>query len=521
MKRQYFTAELKADIIFSETSATAGNHSSLSYLPGSAFLGFCASKLYDTFYKLGVSYHVFHNGAVRFSNAYPVSGDGCTTIPVPLSWHVEKGEKSNEKRELLTNNINNLLCISTEKLAKWKAEGKQPKQLREGYFSYTGFFELPKTEFRMKTAIDRSTGGRAVESQLFGYESLETGSLWYFFIDFDDAVSKDIQQQISNILSSVPIRIGKSRTAEYGVLEVTEKNHYNEAFYTPADSDGFVTFYCFSDIALKNRDTGAPTLHPDSAHFGLSGNTHFSPAKSFIRTRAYSPFNNKRKTNDLERHVICKGSVITFDCKEKFDIARVMEIQKSLEGGVGLYLHDGLGMVFTNPDFLLNDKFAPTKSVAYIAHLNQTPTTLPPSPLKNWIDQQVTKKDVEKKAIEYAEMWSSRLAIEMAKMRSRTPGKSQWAQLRGIAIRSKNIEDITKALFESDRALCTKGISCEKWRQKFNYEGTWKSFTDFLQDPVLSEAQNFADKPSQLSFAKKVLYLLGEKVAHKMNQEGL
>ena len=79
-----FIVTLESDAVISETSATAGVHSTLDYLPGAALLGACAASLYDSLAP-EESFLVFHSGRVRFGNAYPLAENGAPAIPVPAA----------------------------------------------------------------------------------------------------------------------------------------------------------------------------------------------------------------------------------------------------------------------------------------------------------------------------------------------------------------------------------------------------------------------------------------------------
>ena len=55
---------------FSARAATEGDHQTLNYIPGAALLGWAAARLYD---DMEDPFCVFHSGAVRFSNALPLT----------------------------------------------------------------------------------------------------------------------------------------------------------------------------------------------------------------------------------------------------------------------------------------------------------------------------------------------------------------------------------------------------------------------------------------------------------------
>lgn len=513
MKNSLFKAILRSDVVVSEESATTGGHACLSFLPGACFLGSVASKLYSRLN--GKSFDVFHSGAVRFGNAYPADEEGMPTFPIPLSWHVPKGEKAYDGSKLLQDKIFNLSRLSSETEGNWKDNAVQPKQIREGFFTEEGTFVNPSTCYHLKTAIERSAGGRAAESQLFGYESLDAGGIWYFSVDFDDNVSHDIQVLVENSLTKSPIRVGRSRSAEYGLVEVQKIDgsalSYNAVEGNPA------LFYCLSDAALRDPETGGPTLIPVASHFCLDGTAKLMPEKSFIRTRTYAPFNGRRRANDLERQVICKGSVIAFQVGEMTS-KDLEEIQKKLSRGVGVYRHDGLGKVLLNPRFLSSEKFSPAVPPAGLKReLEIVPQ--PSNTLLEWMDSKIKERKSEQKAIQLVGMWVESVAPEIIKGKKDAPGKSQWSQLRDIAVRCGTLEEVREKLFTSEKALCNAGVSKSKWAAEFlclreNGKKERMTFKGFLENVVL--AQCAADP----ALTRKVLYLLGNRMPQKLNQRG-
>jgi len=520
MKSLHFNVVLDMDVVISERSATTGGHSSLSYLPGACFLGACAVRLYT---KLGTkAFDVFHSGAVRFGNAYPIDDEGYPTLPIPLSWHYPKGSASHEGTILLTDNVFNLVHLSSENESKWKKDNVQPKQMREGFFSDTGTIRMPTSSYRLKTAIDRTKGGRAKESQLFGYESLDAGSNWYFSIDFDDEVSPRVLEDISEALTKGHIRIGRSKSAEYGSVDITaaEKPPYR---LRPGMEDG-VFIYCLSDIALRDPLTGAPTLTPLPTHFGLKEDAQLSREETFIRTRSYTPFNSKRKAHDFERQVVCMGSVIAFRTSSELTQEPLEELQDALDSGIGMYKHDGLGKVLVNPSFLSTEHFepAPKTALSQIIEVKAEQVAEVQSDqemLLGWLDSRMILKEIERESLEMVEQWLKVLVPGVRRQKRIAPGKSQWGQLRDVAIRSTSIGDIETALFNEDKGLCTSGISKDAWKTEFYYDNGYISFALFLENVVLKTAKDKDHPGHEYRLLQRVIYLLGNQMPQKLSQE--
>lgn len=523
MNRQYFTVELQSDIVFSETAATVGGHSSLNFIPGASFYGFAASSLYDFFIKAGISYDIFHSGKVRFSNAYPLTNDDAPMLPVPLSWHVLKGEAAHKGGSLVPENIHNLVCVSEETFKRWEYAGSQPQQMREGYFSACGRFSIPPMSYRMKTAIDRTKRGRPGDEQLFGYEGLRAGIKWYFSIDADRSLSGDAREKLYGVVCGKSVRIGKSRTAEYGNVKIRrigdEKINF-DALFPSGLSDGTIFIYCLSDIALRAAGSGCPTLIPSPEEFGLKNENAFLPHLSYIRTRTYTPFNGYRKAHDLERYVISKGSVIAFRLgKGTLSEETLKEVIDKVRSGVGIYRYEGLGRVLVNPQFLLTEHFIPQPWEK--SEEKESDSPIPDDILGSWVHDQKYKRDLAKDAVAFAGIWVKDLSEGMRRARRGYPSRTQWGRLREIAASSASLSEVRQRLFEGQNALCTTGVSKEKWAMKFLCEGSAISFREYLDSKVVRTALTMPTEDEQLAFLKRALHLIGEQLPHVMNQGGI
>lgn len=122
MKELYFKAELLDDIVLSQRTATAGDHKSLDYIPGSAFLGAMAGRFYSAFGS-DKAWDIFNSSKVCFCNAYPMMNDKRST-PMPLSFHSEKVPSKGKENEVL----NFVLNKGDEKI--------QYRQNRSGYVDF-------------------------------------------------------------------------------------------------------------------------------------------------------------------------------------------------------------------------------------------------------------------------------------------------------------------------------------------------------------------------------------------------
>ena len=511
-----FIATMESDVIISETSTTAGTHSSLDYIPGACFLGACAAKIYGSLSQ-DEAFAIFHSGKVRFGNAYPLSASGIPSLPVPAAWHYFKGESFLEEGKLNVLGIKNLLHTSGATYEKWAASGRQPKQMRDGYATPDGAIIGKSSEYRLKTAIDRK-GKRAAEGQLFGYESLNPGSRWWFSIDIDGDIPKNICEDISSALIG-RIRVGRSRTAENGIVKVDFAENVVFAPALAASENHQIHIYCVSDIALRDSINGTPVTVPAKEHFQLPDGVRLAADRSFIRTRRYAPFNGKRKANDLERQVICKGSVSTFakDDGSVFTEIEISAIRQKLIAGVGMYRHDGLGKVLVNPTFIMSETVALQETVP-VAQLPEQPPTEQPDSTRSLIDwltrgssAQSDDADISKQVEEWANLLVKNIS-NLNRMGSAFPGNSQWGAVRSIAsLMQTTREMLVDKLFGENIGLCVHGVSRIQWEQEFKYDHKWISFAEFLRTVVVAQYNDHEQ-------TRKALYLLAERVPKKLNQ---
>lgn len=510
MRHLHFTVTLLEDVIFSEKTASTGSHATLDHLPGAAFLGYCAGKLYAPLKD--EAYTVFHSGQVRFNNAYPLTECDNPTIPVPLCWHLAKGKSIDFHGDQLVN----LIHTTDQTFDQWEKGGIQQKQIRTGFFAENNNYLTPDRRFCLKTAIDRKKLGRSADSQLFGYESLVAGSRWYFCIDLDSTVSSSIDEKICSVFADKTFCIGHSRTAEYGLVKVEMVENGSVSFEAGSSDCNVLLVYALSDLALRNTQTGVPTLIPESKHFSLPDDATFLPEKSYLRNRYYAPFNSYRRSFDLERQVIAKGSVLAFRRNESFTDTELTACRTVVAGGVGSYRYDGLGKVLVQPKFLDKDypaTLARLKSKEVRAAANSQGTIL----LKGWLCAKTQQLAEEQQAIATVALWIEAL-VDKNLSKEELPNNAQWGQLRNIALNVTDETSLCETLFHSDSndpsqsiGFCYHGVSEKQWKKTFIFNNQRISYRDFLETEVIGTVTNFATTCSRL-------YLLANRLPRRVNQ---
>ena len=326
-QRQRFRLDLEQDAIFSLTAASAGGHRSLDHIPGAVLRG-VVGQHYVSFGD--DAWEVFHSGAVCFGNAYPLSPDGHPTLPVPLSWRADKtGTPSVD-------------------LAKAEANAETREDIRGAFVDRTGLLVKTQLRYRQKTALDRTGHGRPRQGALFGYASLARGQSFWFDLTFSRDVSADLRQRIIRSLTEAPVRLGRSRGAEYGRARVALLPAPPPPWPLNETIGKHVSVYLAADLAPPFLEGAGP----DAALFGLPKQWSLVAERSFLRTRAYAPFNGAWSLFDQDRQVWEKGGVVTFAVDDG-DRPRLSELlttaRRASAAGVGLFRAEGLGQVLIEP----------------------------------------------------------------------------------------------------------------------------------------------------------------------------
>lgn len=463
---------LLEDCAFSERGASEGGHRGLDYVPGGALLGAVASRLYESLSRKEALL-LFHSGKVRFGNGFPIALDGKRAWPVPLAWHHAKGSDPAENGQLVPGRL------TETKPGEEGRDGVQPVQMRRGYVSLSGDWVRPGTAFRMKTAIDPGTG-RAREAALFGYESLPAGTRLRAWVGADDDVPEEMIERLRDALSSGPLLIGKSRSAEYGRVEVSVVEE-SPIEHGPIAEDE-VTLWLLSDLAAMDPH-GQPTLFPRPEWLGLPEGDLLT-GRSFIRVRRYSPWNAHRGGPDLERQVICQGSVLRFGLKGDL----TDEHLRRISAGLGAHREAGLGYVWLNPPILMS---APPKFIAPSGRAGQTagPRSKTDTPLIRWLENQAeaeeSRLDLGKKARGLAEEYwkilrSARRLKGLDEKVPIGPSASQWGSVMAQAKARGN--DLSDALFGAQAGVCKP--TAPGWQDEFfdaQIQQT-KKFADWIRN---------------------------------------
>ena len=456
MKTIYFKCKLLTDIVLNQRAATEGNQESLDFIPGNNFLGIAAAKLYHEL-SPSESLQAFHSGKIRFGDAHPEK-DGKRALRIPASFYKSK-----------LGNMNDGLYISHEVADPDDQMYKdfQPKQCRTGFYVFNnGTMEEIQTEksFAIKSAYDREKR-RSKDQMMYGYESLVAGSSWLFDVTIDDDVDIQLVEKIKASLTGKK-RVGRSRTAQYGLVEISE----NECIASASAYTMNGNLFIYADARLIFLDEyGLPAFQPTAEQLGFNGGA-IDWAKSQIRTFQYAPWNYKRQTREADRCGIEKGSVFVVIPGDK----EQSTVQES-ERWIGNYQNEGFGRVMINPDFLLAETNSNGRAKYRVSGKNQGDESVKTSTinsegnellkfLENRKEQKISEQNIQKKVNDFVAQ-NKHLFIGDS-------FASQWGAIRSIAMRYKTQNEIMLQLFEKKTidnkpdAYLTHGVAKDKWDER-------------------------------------------------------
>lgn len=424
--------ELHSDVIQTAEASSLGVHRCLEYIKGSTLLGAAADRAYEA---LGDhSYTAFHSGRVRFLDAVLQIAEGTAVLPVPLGWLHPKGSPFERDGVLVAENV-----YTINHLAPGEAGSLGLRQMRSGYFTADGRWASAERRYRLKTAIDRTLGGRPEEGRLFGYESLPAGSRWRAWIEIDDGVAEEVDETLAAVFEDRLIWLGRSRAAEYGrayarIVSRSDRPETTPAAGTEDHEPAYEAAVCLeSDTALSDPETGEPTFSARPDDFGLPASWRLDPGRSAVMTRRYSPFNRKRRRRESERLVLRRGSVLTFAGETGADLATA---RRHVARGIGMWRQEGLGQVKVAPWYLASRH--PALGTPARVEEAAAAEPEPPGPLARWMLRQCQANQRSELAFEEGRQAANRLIAVVRKLRRKkklTPSRAQWNKLAGLVRR--------------------------------------------------------------------------------------
>lgn len=397
MSSLFLELELLQPVAVSARSTTVGGHETLPYLPGSQLVGAVAQamRLPQDGPPDEEAWRLLLSGEVRFGDAWPATPSGPAWF-APACLHHPKGNSEE---------VHNLARVPRGGLG-------QLEQVREWLVDASGRRVEVRRTHTLRTAVQEE--GRAREGFLFGVEALDAGQRFLSRVDADDP---DLLVRVRALLVGRTIRVGRSRSAEFGAVAVRERQPWPDPEERPGEG---LVVWLLSDLAVRDRQTGAPRLELLPADLGLPAGWRVREA--FVRTRRYSPYVSVRKRPDLERQVIRAGSAVVLE-GPSLGAADRAELRSRVRAGLGEHLAEGLGRVALDPALLAGPRVEIAAAEGEVSPLS---APRPDDGLGRWL----TSRWEVLAERERAEAQARDLRRDLGTMRIR---RSQWGEIRRLA----------------------------------------------------------------------------------------
>jgi hypothetical protein len=494
----------------------------LDFIPGGNFYGIVANHLYKLNGKGELSqdvlWNLVHSGKARYGDAHLVI-KGERSFHVPASMYYPKLKGLDDTR--IHHKVYDILQDSKKVKAKDKKDKEkllrsQLKQCRSGYYVVDGNKCVTCTidkSFALKSAHDHDMR-RSKDSQMYGYESLSSGITLEFSVYYEDELQNDIHHVTDALKGNH--RIGRSRTAQYGEVNIALKDEDKEV-EAPEINGKEVLVYADARLIFLDEN-GLPTFIPKPSDFGLDDETDkIVWEKSQLRTFQYAPWNFKRQSFDTDRCGLEKGSVIY--------ILRANDEKITLPPFVGSYQLEGFGHVRYNPNFLQPKKGDNIRGAAAypldVLKNDETPnddnqSATSPSystplleVLRNRKQKSKNHDDIYNKTNEFVDKYKSLFCSEQSAF------ASQWGNIRSLAMSSKNAQDLKSKV----DGYLTHGVAAQKWKEM----GRLDKLDKFMDEVGrLDKLDKFMDEVDDDKLIEAVINLSAEmgKVCSKNEKKG-
>ncbi|MGE0705159.1 MAG: hypothetical protein AB7P22_14600 [Vicinamibacterales bacterium] len=498
MQRLLLRLDLDESAVFSARAATEGDHRTLSYIPGSALLGYAAGRCYRSCHD---PFAVFHSGRLRFSNAVPVTGSGVPAYPAPQVLREPKHARGGIRKaadgseSALDPGVVVIGEAGHDEVLDARRSDRQLEAMRGFFVGADLSIVRPPSARRLRTALD---SGRAKAGQLFGYTHLEAGLTFAATIEADQGIEPADWQRIVAAFSGAALSLGRSRHAEYGgeircCVEELAASEPDPVWSTGRlDGAEGVVVWALSDLAIEDAETGfatfAPRLQDLFPDAGLAGNLDRS--RSVVTQRRYAPWNGYLGGRDSERAVIEAGSVLWFS--EPMTLPATASVGDLSQ--VGRFREAGLGRIWLNPPLLSGWGRAPvavpraalklpTLTGAAIAEPSIASDT--GATLVSWLQQRAGTRGNKQKRDDLSSALIGTLvdlyrAVHLYNGAGAGPSRSQWGDVISTLQSASDPAAVLRALFEGERG---RGSA---WNQSVMVGGQSTTIKDWLRSEMES-----------------------------------
>lgn len=308
----------KTDILISSRKA----NESMDYIPGSALLGFFAYR-YIKEYQLGENADkdsrfrdIFLGKKVSFSNAYISDEEGREYLPLPAFLQKRKNKSSPDEKDY----VNGLKHFFVKEIDD-RNEKKQKMKAVNGY-GLLSFDSVYKKDIRFSVNYhhqrdwERTGDGIISDGDFYQYEALSRGQYFLFHVESENPFLLE-----SLLRDLTTVRVGKSKTAQYGELEVVSMKPLEEKT-SKIRSKRFALVFDSPFMAL-NKDGDPITDGKDFREYlneKCNLDLEEKDCQENISTILVGGYQMKWNLPKIASYAIDKGSYFAFRCKEETEL---------------------------------------------------------------------------------------------------------------------------------------------------------------------------------------------------------
>lgn len=319
-----FDVEIERPLVLPDRAVGDWVTTTLSYLPGSALLGACATRWLSATRCDDASVderfrRLFLDGSVRWLNAYPLDGQ-FRALPSPRSWRIDDPESPSAQ----------VLDLAHPE-APEQFEDAEPgawKSLPAATFEVVGAERVrlmcPRTTARLHHERQREAG-RSKDGELFVHDALDAGQRFRGAVLCESGADAEI---VRDLLQGAVLELGRSRTATYGggARITAVRTHPGESWREaePAPSPRVLVLVLASDYLGRNeRGTPDPaTLLPELAErLGLAAGA-LAHARTYVAHRVVHGNVGRWQMPRPSEVAVAAGSVVVLPPDVAANVAR-------------------------------------------------------------------------------------------------------------------------------------------------------------------------------------------------------
>lgn len=309
-----------------------GSEDSLSYIPGSALLGALAGLYLKDHPADDSCSSLFLEGKVRYSNLYYEDAEGNCCVPAP-GWLRKmkvgrKDQSTNEDGEELKDGQYTHQFVRPKK--------GEAKPLKNAFVAEnTADGSIRPAEIRRETVYHHVRNG---DRMLYTQTSLSAGQT------FAGPISGPLPliQELERLLNRYPLRIGRSRTAQYaGCVVASGTNTEPEITAIKIRKGDIIVFDLVSDVILTDEN-GINTLNPAALLEALLPGQAISLKEdekagitSTLNYKQIFGYHAKRNLQNLPVSALAMGSTMMIRAEKDMELPSEMYIGERISEGFG------------------------------------------------------------------------------------------------------------------------------------------------------------------------------------------